>query len=85
MAYSKDLFQYIKELQRQGWTAEATRKHIHLRAPWGQLFTCSSTPRCPFAVNHLKADIKRYSSKTPLFSRAQGSNPVKDFDRTKNS
>ncbi len=53
----KELF---KELQAQNWQIEYTKKHVHVRSPEGQLFTCSNSPRCPFAADNLRRDIRKY-------------------------
>lgn len=55
----KNIKQYIKELERDGWTVEVNG-HIKVRSPEGQLFTCSSSPKGPYAVEQLKRDIRRY-------------------------
>lgn len=59
----KELKEYVRELLREGWSYEQGRKHIKLRTPEGQLFTYSATPSCPYAIQKLKSDIKRYRKK----------------------
>ena len=55
----RELKELLKELLSQGWTIEHGRKAFKLRSPKGSLVSCSRTPSCPFAVRHIRADIKR--------------------------
>lgn len=55
----KDIKKLFKDLQRQGWLIDYTKRHIKLRSPKGGLVVCSKTPSCPFAIKHIQGDIKR--------------------------
>jgi hypothetical protein len=59
MACKDQLKTLFRELIQQGWTIEKTPKKYKLRSPKGTLVTCSLTPSCPYAVKHIKADVKR--------------------------
>lgn len=64
---NKDMHKYFRQLRREGWIVEFNG-HAKLRSPWGQLFTCSVSPRCPHALKNLKADIKKYRKPDAGFS-----------------
>jgi len=62
MSMKKDLDQLIKELRKQGWTIEPTKKcHYKWTAPSGKFFFTSSTPSDTRAFHRIKSDIRKAS------------------------
>lgn len=55
----KDIHKYFKQLEALGWTVNQTNKKMKLRSPKGSLVTCSITPSCPFALKHIRNDVKK--------------------------
>jgi hypothetical protein len=51
----------LRRLQREGCLVEKTKKHIKVRLPDGRMFTCSSTPSCPYAGDNLLRDIRKFT------------------------
>ena len=60
---NKDLKKFVNRLLANRWRAEFG-KHLKLRSPDGQLFTCSLSPSCPHAHKNLARDIRKYSNRS---------------------
>jgi hypothetical protein len=55
----KDVKKLVKAAEKRGWVYKETRKHNHLRHPVYGLVSFSKSPSCPFAIEHINADIRR--------------------------
>lgn len=55
----KELKKLVKQLLREGWTLETSRKHTKLRSPKGHLVSMSSSPSCPHAFKHVAKDVQK--------------------------
>ena len=63
---STDIKKYFKELSSSGWQIVKSKKSYKLRSPKGILVVCSLTPSCPFALKHIKGDVKRALKKETI-------------------
>ena len=55
----KELKKLVKQLIRDGWTLETSRKHTKLRSPKGHLVSMSSSPSCPYAFKNVAKDVQK--------------------------
>lgn len=55
----KELKKLVKQLLREGWTLETSRKHTKLRSPKGHLVSMSSSPSCPYAFKNVARDVQK--------------------------
>ncbi len=49
----------VRELLREGWTAEAGGKHVKIRHPSGWMLTVPGSPSDPRAELNFLADLRR--------------------------
>lgn len=54
----KDLKKIMKRLEQQGWRIEHG-KHFKCHHPKGGFVMISGSPRCPWVVRNVEADIKK--------------------------
>jgi len=60
MPYSKDLYSYLKELERDGWTVTKTRRNSHYRIQKDKMvYFTGGTPSSPRALIEVKTGIRR--------------------------
>lgn len=55
----KELKKLVKQLLRDSWTLETSRKHTKLRSPKGHLVSMSSSPSCPYAFKNVAKDVQK--------------------------
>lgn len=55
----KELKKLVKQLIRDGWTLETSRKHTKLRSPKAHLVSMSSSPSCPYAFKNVAKDVQK--------------------------
>ena len=60
---NKDLKTFLSWLITLGYNVEHGKKSFKIRSKQGGLVSCSRTPSCPFALKHIKADLKRLARK----------------------
>ena len=69
----KELKKLVKQLLREGWTLETSRKHTKLRSPKGHLVSMSTSPSCPYAFKNVAKDvqkiIEREANESPISQR----------------
>lgn len=63
---NKEIKKLITELLRDGWQHAGAKRHTKLRSPGGHLVSFSSSPSCPFAVDHIRKDVQRIRDKEAL-------------------
>lgn len=56
----KRIKHFVRELEKTGWDVTMNRGHYRARHPeTNRLLTFSSSPRCPYAVDNAKRDIRK--------------------------
>ncbi len=60
---NKDLKKLIKELRSLGYEVVQGKKNFKATHPKGGLIAFSISPSCPYAIKHIRADIKRLERK----------------------
>jgi hypothetical protein len=55
-----EIARLARHVRRLGFEIDHTgASHLKWRAPNGAFFYSSSTPSCPFAIHHIRGDIRR--------------------------
>lgn len=63
---NKAIKKLMRELLREGWQRAGEKRHTKMRSPGGHLVSFSSSPSCPFAVDHIRKDVQRIRDKEAL-------------------
>lgn len=59
MGQCSDIKKLVRQLCKEGWSLEITKKHWKIRHPKGRLVSFSATPSDRNAINNFRRDINR--------------------------